>query len=99
MTQITEQNKLLILNTVKRQYKMLNTDSQKILINLMGKSKEDINNFNSSSYLDEFLLLYETELDNIDTDNINPSGYFIQVNEMLSGKRKSELNKLITNYE
>lgn len=99
MTQITEQNKLLILNTVKRQYKMLNTDSQKILINLMGKSKEDINNINSSSYLDEFLLLYETELDSIDTDNINPSGYFIQVNEMLSGKRKSELNKLITNYE
>ena len=36
MTQITEQNKLLILNTVKRQYKMLNTDSQKILNNLMG---------------------------------------------------------------
>ena len=99
MTQITEQNKLLILNTVKRQYKMLNTDSHKILINLMGKSKEDINNINSSSYLDEFLLLYETELDSIDTDNINPSGYFIQVNEMLSGKRKSELNKLITNYE
>ena len=99
MTQITEQNKLLILNTVKRQYKMLNTDSQKILINLMGKSKEDINNINSSSYLDEFLLLYETELDSIDTDNINPSGYFIQVNEMLSGKRKSELNKLITKYE
>ena len=27
MTQITEQNKLLILNTVKRQYKMLNTDN------------------------------------------------------------------------
>ena len=93
--ELTEKELNLILSTAKRQYEVMDIDSQKILLHLIGLSKDKISKIDKNDYWNEFSDLYKKEL----ILHNNPNNYFIKVNEMISGKLKNELTKLIKNYE
>jgi len=93
--ELTEKEIDLILSTVERQYNIMDIESKKILLNLIGLSKEKITEINIEDYWKEFSILYKKELN----ENRIPNNYFIKVNEMISGKRKEELTTLIKDYE
>ena len=93
--ELTDKEIDLILSTVERQYNIMDVESKKILLNLIGLSKEKITEINTDDYWNEFSILYKKEL----AQHNAPNNYFIKVNEMISGKRKDELITLIKNYE
>lgn len=86
-----------ILETVVRQFNSMLINEKKIILNILGMSKADINNLKLDNYNDELKKLYIKKLKTIDHNNIDDE--FIKINRFISGKLKKELTKLINNYE
>tara|TARA_Y100000361_G_C11034740_1_gene276691 strand:+ start:431 stop:715 length:285 start_codon:yes stop_codon:yes gene_type:complete len=86
-----------ILETVVRQFNSMLINEKKIILNILGMSKADINNLKLDNYNDELKKLYIKKLKTIDQNNIDDE--FIKINRFISGKLKKELTKLINNYE
>jgi len=86
-----------VIELVKPHFIRMNNDEQKVILNVLGLSKEEIKKIDIENYIIKFESLYTDHIKTIDISNINES--FKKVNRFLSGKLKTELNQLIKNYE
>ena len=86
-----------VIELVKPDFIRMNNDEKKVILNVLGLSKEEIKKIDIENYNNKFESLYSNHIKTIDISNINDS--IKKVNRFLSGKLKTELKKLIKNYE
>jgi hypothetical protein len=86
-----------VIELVKPHFINLSNEAKKVILNVLGASKDEIKKIDIVEYNSKFESLYSKHVKTIDINNIDDS--FIKVNRFLSGKLKTELNKLIKNYE